>query len=138
MIANSRASLLPPLPSAAFIGLPVSRLEAPRLAISPGSARGSERLVIVAIEYQHQPFVAVAIRRQRRIVDQESDIGPIRVAVLDRKNDGLVLRIAGAPCGMRQERIIAVGPQMRIERLGALRRSRLHDHAPAAVERLFQ
>src|SRR2546423_10574703 len=131
-------SLLPPLPSSPFIGLPIRQLEPPRLAIRPNAARRGQRVIIVAVEDQHHPFVAVAIGRQSRIVDQEPDIGPVRIAVLDRENDGLVLRIAGAPGGVRQERIVAVGPQMRIERLGALRRGRLHDHAPAALERFFQ
>ena len=71
------------------------------LAVTKG-----ERVIIVAVEDQHHPFVAVAIGRQRRVVDQEPDIGPVRVALLDRENDGLVLRIAGALYSRRDPRIV--------------------------------
>jgi hypothetical protein len=39
---------------------------------------------------------------------------------------------------MRQERVVAERPQMRIERLDPLLRRSLHDDAPAALERLFE
>ena len=99
-----------PLPPAPLVGLPIGHLESPRLAIGPDPARRRQRVVIVAVEDQHHPLVAVGVGRQRRIVDQEPDIGPIRVPLLDREDDGLVLRVAGAPGGVRQERIVAVGP----------------------------
>jgi hypothetical protein len=35
---------------------------------------------------------------------------------------------------MRQERIVTIGPQMRVERIGALLRRRLYDSAPSTFE----
>ena len=101
---------MPPLPSAPLVGLPIGDLEAARLAIGPNAARSSQRIGVVAVKNQHQPLVAAAIRGQRRVVDQEPDIGPIRIALLDLEDDRLVLRIAGAPGRVRQKRIVAVGP----------------------------
>ncbi len=98
-------SLLPTLPPAPLVGLPIGHLESPRFTIGPNPPRRRQRVVIVAVEDQHHPLVAVGVGRQRRIVDQEPDIRPVRVPLLDREDDGLVLRVAGAPGGVRQERI---------------------------------
>src|SRR5438128_12108994 len=87
IIINCRTSRLPPLPAAALVGLPIGDLEPPRLAGGPVFARGGERVGIVAVEHQNQTLVAVAVGRQARIVDQEADIGPVRITLLDREDD---------------------------------------------------
>src|SRR6266851_1903140 len=115
IIINLAESLFPLLPPALLVGLPVSDLESPRLAGCPGTPRRGQRIVIVAVKDQNYPLIGVRIGGQSGIIDQEPDIGPVRIALLYRQHDWLILRIAGAPGGMRQERIVAIGPQMGVE-----------------------
>src|SRR6266851_1775782 len=104
------AARLPPLPPAVLVGLPVGDLESPRFAIGPGAPRRSKRIAIVAVKDQNHPLVGAGIARQGGVIDQEPDIRPIRIALLDRQYDRLILRVAGAPGGVRQKRIVAIGP----------------------------
>src|SRR6185312_557837 len=80
-------ALLLSLPAAPLVGLPVGQVEPSRLAIGPGAARCRQCVIIVAVEDQYDPLVALAIGRQRRVVDQEADVGAVRIALLDREND---------------------------------------------------
>ena len=54
------------------------------------------------------------------------------------QDDRLVFCVARLRRGVRQEGIVAVGPQMRIQCLGALLRGRLHHHPPAALKRFLE
>ena len=94
----------------------------------------------IADQRQSEAAVVIGVRigGQRGIIDQEPDIGPVRIALLYRQHDWLILRIADTPGGMRQERIVAIGPQMGVERVGPLLRRRLHDNAPATLQRFFK
>src|SRR4051794_10112670 len=115
VIINCRNPLFPALPAAALVRLPIGDLEATRFAVGPCGARRGPRIVLVPVKNHHHPFVGGTIGRERGVVDQEADVGAVRVAVLDRQDDRLMLRVGGPPGGMRQERILAVGPQMRIQ-----------------------
>jgi len=79
IIINGGGSLLPPLPPATLVGLPIGDIEPPGLAIGPGPPRCRKRVGVVAVKDHDQPRVAVAIRRQNSIVDQEPDTGPVRI-----------------------------------------------------------
>src|SRR5437660_1369187 len=72
IIINCAMSLFPPLPAPPVIGLPVGNLEAARLAILPGIPRRRQRIAIVAVENQHEALVALGVRRQRRVINQET------------------------------------------------------------------
>src|SRR5262249_10850432 len=61
----------------------------------------------------------------------------VRVIVVEREQDRLLARLSLAPSTVREEAVVAEGPQMRVECLDSFFRSRLHDHAPAALERFF-
>src|SRR5258705_5065568 len=110
IITNCARSLFPPLPAAPFVSLPVGGLKAARLATLPGVPRRRQRIVIVAVEHQHHPIVALGVGGERRLVNQETDIGAVEGALRDRQDDRLILRIARAPGRMRQKGIGAVGP----------------------------
>src|SRR3982074_649595 len=81
IIINCRISLFPPLPPASLVGLPIGDLEPPRLAIGPGAPGGPERIAVVAVKNQNHPVIGVAVCRQRGVVDQEPDIGPVRIGL---------------------------------------------------------
>src|SRR5262249_19210624 len=61
----------------------------------------------------------------------------VRVIAVEREQDRLLARFALAPGTVREEAVVAKGPQVRVECLDPLFRSRLHDHAPAALEGFF-
>ena len=84
-----------------FIGLPIGDSKSFRPAIRPGAARRDERISIVAIEQQHHTLIAVRIAWQRGIVNQEANVGAIRIVVFDRKDDRLIGHITDTPCCMR-------------------------------------
>src|SRR5258705_3743211 len=62
IIINCAGSLFPPLPAAPFVGLPIGGLEAARLAALPDIPRRRQRIVVVAVEHQHHPIVALGVR----------------------------------------------------------------------------
>ena len=51
---------------------------------------------------------------------------------------GCSARLGFAPGAVRQEAVVAIGPQMGVERLDALLGRGLHHHAPAALERFLE
>src|SRR6266496_727771 len=54
IIINCLTSLLPPLPAAALVGLPIGDIKPLGLAGGPALASGSERVGVVAVEHQSQ------------------------------------------------------------------------------------
>ena len=80
-----------PLPASPLVGLPIGDLEAAGFASGPVLPGRGDRIGVVTVEHEDQALVAVAIGRERRVVDQEADIGPVRIALLDRQDDRLVL-----------------------------------------------
>src|SRR4051812_37109065 len=111
---NHGKSLIPSPPAALLIRLPISDFKATRFAVGPGSSRPCNGVGVVAVENHYHPLIAGRVRGQGGVIDQEPDIGLIRVALFHRKHDRLVSRVAGSPCGMRQERIVPIGPQMTV------------------------
>ena len=67
-----------------------------------------------------------------RTVDQEADLCAIGIILTEGQRNGLGVQITVAGAAVGQKTVIGIGPQVRIERLDALRRSRLHDGLPAA------
>ena len=66
VIINRPGPLLPPLPAAVLVSLPVGHFETARLAVGPRRSRCSKRIIVIAIEDQHHPVVACANRPARR------------------------------------------------------------------------
>src|ERR1043166_1684170 len=110
VIINDRVSLFPPLPAASFISLPPRDLEPARPAVAPCGAGCPARILLLAVEDHADAVVGLAIGGQGGVVDQEADIGPVRIAVIDGQQNRLVLRVRGTPGGVWQERVVAPGP----------------------------
>src|SRR4029079_14321449 len=119
-------------PAALLVGLPVGYLEPLRLGLPPSLARRRNRVIVLAIKHQHQSLVAAGVRRHRYAVEKEADCSAIRIVLGGGEQDRLRRGFAGTGGAMRQEAVVAVGPQMRIERIDALLGAGLHHHAPAA------
>ena len=75
----------------------------------------------------------------RRAIDQKPDgLAPSRVKVVDREQYRLLASVCLALGTMRQKAVVAVGPQMRVERIDTIFGGSLHDHSPAALERALE
>src|SRR5580698_7614527 len=135
LIAELLIALLPTTP---FIGLPIGYVESPPLAVGPGLTRCGKSIHVIAVEQENDAVIGIGVCRQRSIVDQKSHIGLIRIAVLDDEDNRVILSVADTPGRVRQERVLTIGPQMSVQRLGALFRRRLYDDPPAALDGLFQ
>ena len=111
------------------------------LALFPGGARSFRRRGIASVEHQNDAREVFASRaipcRRRRSADEEQDIGVVRIALLHRDQHRLTRRIAVARLGMRQEGPLAVGPQPRIDGVGAFRGLGADQRPPATLERLL-
>ena len=86
--------------------------------------RQRHRLVVLTVEQQDHPLIAVAILRQHGVIDKKPHRGAVGVALPGREQHRLLRRVGDAPGGVRQERVLPIGPQMRIERVGAFVRDR--------------
>src|SRR5476651_1231589 len=121
------------LPLSALVGLPVCQIETTRFAVRPRRARSRKRLIIVTIKYDNDPLVDRAIRRQASKVDNESDAGAVRIVFTRDEHDRLIRCVVLAPGSMRKERVLAIGPQMSVERICALLGTGLDRDQPAAL-----
>ena len=127
------------LPAAVLVGLPIGRLEA--LAPSPrSSARAPPRpprrprrrtAARCADSSRHRP--APARRRSGSAHWRRSDCRSCTVS-----STGCIAASLSRSVPCAQEAVVAIGPQMRVERLDALLGRRLHHDAPAALERFLQ
>src|SRR5262249_55810436 len=98
---------------------------------------GGGRVRTLTVDGGPDAMISVATRRHRRAIDQEAHRRAVRVIAVEREQDRLLARLGLAPGTVREKAVVAKGPQVRVERLDSLLRSRLHDHAPAALERFF-
>src|SRR5262249_12964957 len=67
--------------------------------------------------------------------DEKAYAGAIGVVLRAGQVYGLQRRVPITLGAVRQKALVAVGPQERVERLHALLRARLHDRAPAPLQR---
>src|SRR5215831_3966683 len=104
-----------PLPASLLVRPPIGDIEALRLALAPARARGSDRVGILAINDEHDALISVGIGGHRRAVDQEAHRRAVRVIAVEREQDRLLARLSLAPSTVREEAVVAEGPQMRVE-----------------------
>src|SRR4029453_13543744 len=72
---------------------------------------------------------------EHRAVDQEADLCRIGIVLAGGQINGMSRSMPVARRSVRQETLLAIGPQQRIERLPPLLARALHGCAPAALER---
>jgi hypothetical protein len=126
------------LPAAVLVRPPIGDVETSRLGIVPAPACLRHRVRVVAIEQDHDALISGGVSRQRNAVDEETNVRAIRIGFVHRDQHRLRLRVAVAFGAVRQETVLAVRPQMRIERVDALLRSGLHHDVPAPLQGSFQ
>jgi len=102
------------------------------------SYQGQRRLVTVPAHPPEEPPLRGLGPLQHEVAEVEDAVDELEEQIEHEDEKLLILRVADAPGRMRQKRIVAIGPQMRVERIGALLRRRLHDDAPAALQQFFQ
>src|SRR5581483_533609 len=124
------------LPPALRRLLPVGDLAAGLSGSHPLRARFGDGGGIAALEQVDDARVGREVARLGT-VDQEAHAGAVGILPLRRQIDRLGGGIAVAPGAVRQEAVVAPGPQQGVERLDALLGARLHDRAPAALQRLL-
>ncbi len=99
--------------------------------ILPRRARPIDGVVVVAVEDQHDAVVAGGIGRHCA-VRHEADRRAVGIVVPRGEPDRLRLRLPVLRRAVRQEGFVAVGPEMRVDRLAPLLGAELHDRPPPA------
>jgi outer membrane protein insertion porin family len=96
-----------------------------------------DRIGIMAGKEVNDALVPIGLCRDGA-VDEEADGRGVGISTVRRQQDRLA-RIGFVPSpAMGQERIVAIGPEMGIEGLGALGAADFDHGAPAALERFFE
>ena len=108
------------LPAAVFVRLPVGSLEPAGLRFTPARPCRGNRLVVFAVKQQDDALVGRGILRHRRAVDQKADIRAVRIVVVDGEQHRLHRGLALAIGAVREEIVVAIGPQVSVERVDAL------------------
>src|SRR5262249_1735382 len=108
------------LPAPMLVGLPVRHLKSLRLGSRPALARRDDGVRIIAVEQQDQAIVGCCVPRQRNAINQKANSRPVRVVVADREQHRLFSCCCFAIRSVRQEAVVAEGPQMRVERVNPL------------------
>src|SRR5690606_29509537 len=109
------------LPAAVRRLLPVRDRVAAALELLPAGAGARQRLGIGAVEQEHDAFVAAEIGRLGT-VGKEADRRAVGIVSALRQPHRLLLGPAVGGGAVREERIVAVRPQVGVERLQAFRR----------------
>src|SRR5581483_7362881 len=124
-------------PAAAVGLLPVGRLVPGRADTGPRRACAPDRVGIVAVEEEDDALVAGEIAGFGA-VGEEADAGAVRIVAGGGQPDGLVLGESVPGGAVRQEALLAVGPQVGVERVAALLGADLDDGAPPPLEALLE
>src|SRR5665213_3970623 len=103
------------------------------LRLAPALARASDGGLVIAVEHVADATILRDARRARAI-DEDEHARRIRVFVFEGEPDRLPRGIAVPRGAVRQEALVAIGPEQRIERIRPLLRPRHHDDPMAILE----
>src|SRR5690606_28976298 len=132
MPADARSGLF--LPAALRCLLPVSRVVAFGLEPLPVLPGTFDRRIVAPVEHEDATFVSIDGARLSS-VDKEENIRAVRVLVFGRQQNGLKRDRSIVLRTVRQEAVVAIGPEKIVDGVETFRATRPDDGTPSPFER---